>query len=328
MSKKVIIGVLTAVLLGWIGLSSYWYSKKLNQNNFGVNQGKNNGIGNSNENKPMFAVSDGETFSISNPFTVSFFQGRSGINVPDTLTSEFAQLAVFLMNNDEKTLNIEGLYSASEPSDELIGLERAQSLKEYLVYNHGLNPNKISISPKETDQLYIENQQAIGPIHLSIQSIEPQTNNTLSSSISEAEITEELEENADSINEVSISNSTNIDPSVLRKVKRTYTMYYPPNSFYVNSTRELDRYFKYLQKYFAQNPSGQIEIKGYSDFDGNSAELKQIGKEKAELVKKHLIKEYKINSKNLKTSGASRQSAPTSTMEKAKSRKVTFEYIK
>ena len=224
MNKKVIIGVLTILLLGWIGLSSYWFNTKVNCNsNHGeyLENGQLLNLDEKNLTRPMFKVSDGESFSISNPYTISFYKGKSGINVPDTLTSEFAKLAVFLMNNEEKILNIEGLFCKKEPSDNQIGQERANSLKEYLVYNHGLDAEKIITTAQKSNTLYFEENQTIGPIILSIYTTTA-TNDTNINEISGTEITEELEDNADTLKEVSISNSTTIDPGILRKVKRKY----------------------------------------------------------------------------------------------------------
>lgn len=331
MNKKLIIGILTILLLGWIGLSSYWFSQRIKHNSYSQESRKesaNPGEETTTMSKPAFVVSDDESFSISNPNPIYFAVGRSGIHVPDTLTSAFAKLALFLLNNEDKSLNINGLYSKSEPSSERIGRERAESVRDYLVYNHGLDAESITLSAVEKEHVYTENNKTYGPVELFIHSTK--TTDTLEEETEEitvTEITNELETNTDFPEEISISNSNNVDPSVLRKVKRKQTMYYPPGNFYVNSTRELDRYFNYLKKYFDQNPEGKIEITGYSDTELGASAAKKEGHEKAIMVKKYLMKEHKINSKNLETSGSTRQAEQNSDMEKAKNRKVTFELI-
>ncbi len=323
MGKRGIIFLLIFLLIGWIAGNSYWYVCKIRKNCGDCEpiteiQDTIDPILIKME-KPLFTISDGESFSISNNQNISFSRGKSEITVPDSFSSDFAKLAEFLNNNDQKTLNIEGLFSKSEPSNSKIALERSESLKSFLITNYGVNSEKITTSSQEVQELYTEDNTTIGALSYSIVSPELIDEDTTEIIV---ETIEPIEEPVTSATE---TNHSNVDAAVLRKVKRKYTMYYAPNSDYVNTTSEMERYFKYLTKYFKQNPEGIIEIKGYSDAD---YDIKSVGREKAEMVKRYLIKEHKMNPRNLRTKGSSSQSPQSDDLDKARNRKVIFSLIK
>ena len=327
MSKKGILWFLILLLIGWVAGVSYLYVCKIRKNCETCITCKEKTDTPSDTSqiltdeilgKPSFLLSDGESFSISSNQNISFPVGKSDITIPDSLASNFAKLAEFLNNNYQKTLDIHGLYASSEPSDESIGMKRAEALKSLLVNNYGVNSDKIVISSQEVKAVYSENGSTIGPLMYAI--VSPQEENTSTETSSETDIAE----NNTSPDNGSESNHMNVDSSVLRKVNRKYTMYYAPYSDYVNSTSEMERYFKYLRKYFKQNPDGLIEIKGYSDVVDDENGIRIEATKQAEMVKNYLIKEHKINPRNLRVKASTNQIPQYNDLDKAKNRKIVF----
>lgn len=330
MGKKGIIFLLVLLLIGWIGATSYVYVCKIRKDcntcsdcdEMSATQDSTS----TNENvieiaeRPAFMISDGESFSIYSNQNITFSTGNSDITIPDSLASNFAKLAEFLNNNEQKTLTIEGHYASSEPSDEETGLNRANALKDILINHYGVNTSKITTKAVEANNIFSENNRTIGPLAYSITSPVGEIIDTVM--VSETENTETVAENN------ATTSKPSVDEKVLRKVKRRYTMYYAPNSDYVNSTSEMERYFKYLTKYFKQNPDGLIEIKGYSDVEDNEEGIKREAIHQAEIVKKYLVKEHNMNPRNLRTRASTTQIPQYDDLDKAKNRKIVFSLIK
>jgi len=350
MSKKGIAILLLFILLGWIAFVSYWYVCKIRGHclykvEVIENHGKKIPSNTFTDDtlipieQPKFFIEDGDLFSLSNNENISFVNGTSEVTIPTLLSKDLEKLADFLKKNENKNLRLSGLYKNEGSNNIELGSERADKIKDYFATIFEIDKNRIITETKLVSELIEDANHTYGAIEFDIINkpivAEEVENKKIEPTIEEIkEVPKELavekkETQPKTTTPIeSFSTTSGVDAAILKAIKKKFTMYYPPNTFYMNTTSSMDSYFKKLAKYFKQNPNGLIELKGYSDYENSDISLKSIGKEKATRVKNYLVKNYGINPINLKTKGSSRQEPQFSEIEKAKNRKVTFTFIK
>ena len=313
MNKKLLISLLIVLLSGWVAGCAYWYVCKFRKNckTELIKSCISNiyekitplELKNSEITKPTFSISDGDLIIYESLSNISFISGTAEIKIPNSIEIGFNKLATYLKNNPNKNLKITGLYSNTDNSDSL-GMARANSMINYFEINKGISADRMIASASASEDLY---QKIIGGLKYEIVSkIEPIV-----------------------VEEVLIATS-NIDPSLKRRVKRRKTMYYPLTHFEIDPTYALEKYFKNLKKYFDQNPEGLVQITGHIAKEGDALG-KYHSKKYAEKVKKYLISEYEMNPRNFRVKGRgdSRPVASSDTdLGRAKNRRIEFSFIK
>jgi OOP family OmpA-OmpF porin len=337
MNNKVVSSILFILLLGWIAGVSYWFVCKMRDNcenpielNSDETLGSDNLVVEKITMNKNFSINDGDVFNLDSSANISFSEGQSNLNVPDSLTKNFAAIQEYLSNNEDKNLKLTGAYTESEGSE--VGMARANSLSDFFIANYGMEASRVSTSSKLVDELYINpnNSRTEGGVEFDFEknvTATGENTDTISEEILAVEepVKEEVTK--------TYSSTQKVDSRILSKAKRSQMVYYPPSGFDIepNITDDLDSYFRNLKKYFGQNPDGVIEISGHSADGSNSYDNKKINEARARSMRNYLIKKYGISKDNLKIRGRGDSKLVDysgSDMAKAKNRRITFKFIK
>ncbi len=327
MNKKLLISLLFILLGVWIAGSCYYYICKVRKNCETEIVKAENNSNNMEEksidtmpkkdiiNQPIFLIKDGETIISESSTNISFAKGATEPEVPEELNNSLEEIASYLTNNEDKNLNIIGLYSIENESTET-GTARANNMANYFESNHNINTDRLIVSSKSSDDLYTDEgtDKIIGGIEFEIKSNEEKN---------KEETTE------DTTSESLLTNVVN--PSIYRKVKGRKIMYYPLTNFEIEPTYELEKYFKNLKIYFSQNPDGLVQITGHTEESEDPSASRYKSKKYAEKVRNYLISEYEMNPRNfrIKGRGDTRQVTSSATdLGKAENRRIEFTFIK
>ncbi len=308
---------LILLLLGWYVGSTYWYvceikghctekvaavdsnkkvtSKTDNQANKATAQTKENTAALNSNNKK---TSTGTTTPASNkevesnkpnpvPLTVSGLNSaRSSNNIlftekgfeaeyPTDINNFSNQIKNYLNRNPQKSIELTGFYRNTDPRPATLpdlGYARAEEVKKKLVAS-GIRANQIVTSSKMTSSFKNYKDKITGAVTFKIGNLAPEK--------PKETVNEEVAKT------VSKEQITKIEKSVTAKSRNVY---FKTGSSQIIETDELKSYFKELKTYLAYYPSKKIRVTGHTDNTGGPIKNRELGKQRAELIKNYLAK--------------------------------------
>ncbi len=202
-----------------------------------------------------FAYSSNDNFN----FTISDFNPLTPIS--DKINIGIDELQKYLDENNEKYLDITGLYTSTENNPSAfpnLGVARANAVKNYLS-SKGISSRQLNIFGKEDNSLIANDSIFKGPINYLIHNRAANTD--------EASDLKELE---------NLKKRINDDPLIL---------HFGNAQASINLTTEQRQKIADISRYLDKVEGSSITIEGHTDNSGSRATNMPLGKKRADYVK-------------------------------------------
>lgn len=265
--------ILLLLLILWLFGMSYCHNNYCNCGPVGAVvpaavPGDNNEDGNSL--KYLSILDDNGTFNASLNDNLLFATSDCMYDSPisDSLNTFFQNLADYLVQNENRILELSGLYQESEnntcPSDNL-GLARAESVQQLLV-DQGAPSDQIRLSSSMQNILDMDNDKIMG-------------------GISYAFLNGDLGEVEDRLR------SQNI------------TLLFGTNQENIFFDEEQTKYFEDLRFFLSRNEDAKALVVGHTDDEGSISSNRRLSRDRANTIKDYMIdqgiNEYQITTKGM-----------------------------
>lgn len=204
-----------------------------------------------------FAYSSNDNFN----FTISDFSPLTPIS--DKINSGIGELQNYLNDNSEKYLDITGLYTSDENNTSAfpnLGIARANAVKNYLS-SKGISSRQLNIFGKEDNSMVPEDSIYKGPITYLIHGRSPNSD--------EASEIKELEDLKKRIND---------DPLIL---------HFGNAQASINLTTEQRQKIADISRYLDKIEGSSVTIEGHTDSSGIRIKNIELGKKRADYIKRY-----------------------------------------
>ncbi len=246
-------------LFVWMGLATYWHTCQIKELCFEPTPAPTEVV-----DAPVvdpLHITDGSGLDLRADGNFGF--AKSGAEADMNLVrTEIDSLAAYLMANPGKRLNIVGYYASAETNSTThpdLGIARAEGIKEYLV-SQGANASDLTTSSQLMDDIVFSPDSMRGGIVFDIKDPIPDSEEGLASA------------------------------AKYEGVFNPMDLYFPTGSASYIKTDANRQFIEEAQKYLAANPNKKLLLTGHTDNDGNSEMNLTLSRERAEGVKKQLIR--------------------------------------
>ena len=265
--------ILLLLLILWLLGMSYCHNNYCNCGPVGAVvpaavPGENSEEGNSNKYLSISDENGAFTSSLNDNLLFATSDCMYASPISDSLNTFFQDLTDYLVQNENRILEISGLYQESEtntcPSDNL-GLARAESVQQLLV-DQGAPSDQIRLSSSMENILDMENDKIMGGISYSF----------LNGDLGEVEN---------------------------RLRSQNITLLFGPNQEDIFFDEEQTQYFEDLRFFLSRNDDAKALVVGHTDDVGSASSNRRLSRVRANTIKDYMvdqgINEYQIIAKGM-----------------------------
>ncbi len=252
MFRNLMLPGVALLLIAWLVLGSWWYSRTYCN-------------GGTTANIPGFSLIDGH-YEIAGDEAFSFYKSSADPIIPAGAYDALEALASYLSKEPGKGLKLFGVYSEFESDKRSpyanLGLARAEAIKSELVAL-GVDSNKIQTSGiRFSDASFTDGMMHRG-VHFRFVNI-----------------------NDAPVGPASRFDSRKKDADLFQPMN----IYFDQNEFDIILTEKLEKYLKRVKAYLLKNRSASIAIIGHADGRGNARTNLNLSETRARNVKKFMIR--------------------------------------
>ncbi|WP_373515236.1 OmpA family protein [Persicitalea sp.] len=246
-------------LFVWMGLSTYWHVCKIKEMCYEAAP-VTTGTAESPAVEPLY-ITDGSGLDLRADGNFGFVKSGAEASMSQVRT-ELDSLVAYLTANPGKRLNVVGYYSSAETNGTTypdLGIARAEGVKTYLV-SQGANAEMLTTSSQLMGDIVFSPDSMRGGIDLVVKDPIPDS-------------------------EEGLANAQKYEG-----VFKPMDLYFPTASANYIKTDANRQFIEEAQKYLATNPDKKLLLTGHSDNEGEKASNLRLSKQRAEGVKKQLIR--------------------------------------
>lgn len=286
-------------LLIWIGVSTWWHVCQVKQLCADTSQSAEVA---STEPAAGLTITDGSRFSLFLPGNFSFAKSDPLAN-RNELDAQLDTLALYLLNNPDRHLDITGYYTADEQNNTSfpnLGIARAEDLKEYLSLK-GVPITSITTNGIQNPGLHFsaKGDSILGGLAFGF------SNTPVTVAVNDSTATPPASASTVSTSASSMSVSppnplTAVSEEELANAQK-YSSIFQPMDLYFKSgsseyikTDETKKFFKEAIQFLKNNKDKKLRLVGFTDDQGPEEINKELSRKRANYIKSRLS-EYGIS---------------------------------
>lgn len=281
------------LLLIWIGGSTWWHVCNIKQLCNNDSQPTNN---KRIELPAGLVITDGGRFQLAMPGNFSFAKSDDIAN-RNSLDAQLDTLALYLLNNPDRHLDITGYYSAEEQNGTAfpnLGIARAEGIKEYLTLKGVPLASMTSTGVQKAElKLSAKGDSILGGLAFGF------SNTVVAKSDSSATVATSTSIISSSATSASVSVPTMLTAlteEALAKSQKFSSVFEPIDLYFKSGeaayikTDETKKFFKEAIRYLRANKDKKLRLVGFTDNAGPDDINLQLSRERADFVKMRLQK--------------------------------------